>query len=451
MENNNFEKIKEKISHERKVVSEMSSISNYLQNSSIEEKKMIEGHLELLKSYLKRENEQLGDLLESFSSEEKKEEFHVEEPKEEIKKEIKEEVKKDLKEKIKPVVQKEKVETKINYKPRRYKTEKIPELDRQVLKRLKKKEKSEKKVKITKPSSYVKFANKLFSAKVRRKIKDKKIANLEKDLITSNLGITPVSYISIIILTLIISLIVSILVFVFFLFFNLQDGFLIVPVEEDFFSRLLKIFWIPIVVPMATMIFLYFYPSMERKSLEAKINQELPFATIHMAAISGSRIEPTKIFRIIVRTNEYPNLEKEFNKLLNEINIYGYDLVTALKDSALKSPSQKLADLFNGLATTITSGGDLYSFFEKRSQTLLFDYHLDREKQTKTAETFMDIYISVVIAAPMILMLLFVMMKVSGLGISISTGMLTFLVAGGVTLINVFFIIFLQLKQPGGG
>jgi archaeal flagellar protein FlaJ len=186
---------------------------------------------------------------------------------------------------------------------------------------------------------------------------------------------------------------------------------------------------------------------LKKNPLGGKIDAELPFAAIHMAAISGSMIDPTKIFSIIASTKEYPYLEKEFNKLLNEINVYGYDLVTALKDLALNSSSTKLSELLNGLATTITSGGSLYEFFEKRSQSLLFEYRLDKEKQTKSAETFMDIYISVVIAAPMIFMLLLIMMKISGLGISLSTSTITLLVVGGVSLVNVFFLIFLQIKQ----
>ena len=73
---------------------------------------------------------------------------------------------------------------------------------------------------------------------------------------------------------------------------------------------------------------------------------------------------------------------------------------------------------------------------------------MEREKYTKTAETFMDIYISLVIAAPMILMLLLMMMKVSGLGISISSSAITLLMIFGVTMINIVFLVFLQLKQP---
>ena len=143
-------------------------------------------------------------------------------------------------------------------------------------------------------------------------------------------------------------------------------------------------------------------------------------------------------------------LEREFIKLINEVNILGKDLVGALRNRASNSPSKKLSELFNGLATTITSGGNLQEFFGKRSQTLLFEYHLEREKYTKSAETFMDIYISVVIAAPMILMLIVMLMKISGFGVSLSMNALTLIIVLGVFLINVFFITFLQLRQPGG-
>lgn len=166
-----------------------------------------------------------------------------------------------------------------------------------------------------------------------------------------------------------------------------------------------------------------------------------------MAAISGSMIDPSKIFNIIISTKEYPYLSKEFTKVINEINIYGYNFVSALRNAAFNSPSKKLSELFSGLATTINSGGDLPEFFDERSKTLLFEHKLEREKYTKAAETFMDIYISVVIAAPMILMLLLMMMKVSGLGLSFSTSTITLMMVLGVTVINIFFITFLHMKK----
>jgi pilus assembly protein TadC len=423
----NVNSIKEIVFKERKTINEINSLwLVYLKNSDDEEKKMVKYQIEQLKTSLKKTNNELLNALDQTSFQRPLKN----------KKEVAE-IKKDF-------------ENAAEGKERGSKEkEKISVMDKEILKRLKKGEGKAEKIKEKKPSNYIKIANNIFGKYVNPMIKDKRLATLEKDLIKSNLNYTSISYISALILTTIISLIVAVLLALFFLFFNITPDLpIITKSTEQIGSRLLKVFWLVFVIPIITFLFMYFYPSLEKKALETKIELELPFATIHMAAISGSLIEPTKVFSIISSTKEYPNLEREFNKLLNEINVYGYDIVTALKNLAINCPSAKLSELFNGLATTITSGGDLYDFFDKRSQTLLFEYRLDKEKTTKSAETFMDIYISVVIAAPMIIMLLLMMMQISGLGMGLSTSMLTFLVVGGVVVINIFFLIFLQLKQP---
>lgn len=423
----NIQKILWLILKEKKIVNELNSLNNY--SGDEREKKLIKGQIEKSKIELKKANDELLENLELAN---------IEKPLE--KKEI-------IPEEIK-VPERKNIFKELFDQQKRH-DDVMSEMEREVLKRIKKKKEKIIEKKETKPSEYVKMANNFFAERVRLIVREKILADLEKDLIKSNLNYTSVSYISILILTTIVAAIISFVIFIFLLFFKITPELPIISLAgEGIGIRFLKIFWIIFVFPLATLIFMYFYPSLEKKSVEGKINQELPFATINMAAISGSRIEPVKIFSIITATKEYPNLEKEFNKLLNKINVYGYDLVTALKSSALSCPSQKLGELFNGLATTITSGGDLFDFFDKRSQSLLFEYRLDKEKRTKSSETFMDIYISVVIAAPMILMLLLMMMRISGLGVSLSTGMITFLIVGGVSLINIFFLIFLQLKQP---
>lgn len=323
------------------------------------------------------------------------------------------------------------------------------EIEKKIFKRIKEKKKKEIVVKSRKPSNYLKVSNNIFSNMSSSLYKKRTFQTLKQELIHANISILPISYISIILSTTTIVTMASIFVFLFFLFFNLT----LQPPFIEFFGgdyglRILKTCWIIIVFPVLTFGLMYLYPSMEKSSIKRKINQELPFVTIHMSAISGSMLEPSKMFEVIMSTKEYPTIEKEFTKIINEVNIYGYDLVSALRQSAANTASEKLSDLFNGLATTITSGGDLQKFFEKRAQSFLFDYRLEREKFTRTAETFMDIYISVVIAAPMILMLLLIMIKVSGLGISLSVSTITLLMVIGVIVINVIFLTFLQLKQP---
>ncbi|MBU3923803.1 MAG: type II secretion system F family protein, partial [Nanoarchaeota archaeon] len=176
---------------------------------------------------------------------------------------------------------------------------------------------------------------------------------------------------------------------------------------------------------------------------------ELPFVTIHMAAISGSDIEPTKIFKIILRSEEYPNVAKEIKKVIVQTDIYGYDLVTSLKNVSMKTSNKKLGELLSGLATNISTGGALKNYLEKRAEDFLLDYKLEREQYSDLAGTFMDVYISILIAAPLVLMMMFIVMNVSGLGTSgLGITALLSLSIVGIVIVNIIFIVVLNLKQP---
>ena len=59
----------------------------------------------------------------------------------------------------------------------------------------------------------------------------------------------------------------------------------------------------------------------------------------------------------------------------------------------------------------------------------------------------MDIYISILIAAPMILMLLLIIMKISGLGVSMSFLAISLLISLVVAVVNVIFLAFLQMRR----
>jgi len=311
----------------------------------------------------------------------------------------------------------------------------------------KKFEKELNKSKSTSESEYSKFASLMFSKYSRELLSGTSFKKMGEQLVHANLDLTPVGYTSMVILTTFISFFAAIFIFGFFLFFNIDAIHFITRATGDIGVRFLSTFWILFVIPIGTFVFMYFYPGMEKSSAEDAIDVELPFATIHMSAISGSMINPIKIFEIIASTGEYPALEKEFTKMINEINLYGYDVVSALKHASINSPSKKLGELFTGLATIINSGGDIVKFFEKRAQTFLFDYKIAQKQASRTAESTMDIYISMLIAAPMILMLLLMIMKISGMGISMSISTIGLLVTLGVVVVNAIFMAYLHTKK----
>jgi len=61
----------------------------------------------------------------------------------------------------------------------------------------------------------------------------------------------------------------------------------------------------------------------------------------------------------------------------------------------------------------------------------------------------MDIYISIVIAAPMILLMLFVIMASTGMNfMGLTPGVMSVLIILILIILNVMFLVFLRLKQP---
>jgi Flp pilus assembly protein TadB len=334
----------------------------------------------------------------------------------------------------------EKVETKIEpikALPKVEKTEeylKELEISDVLLKKMRRKKTSEKEKfeEFKKARGYLKLSNRIFLATATKLTKKGYFGELPSELKRSNLDILFETYVAMMLFSVLVSFFVALLATIILLI----AGF-----------GAIKVIWLPLIVPIGVFLALNYYPTAEKNAISTRINEELPFAVIHMSSISGSGIAPTEIFKIIGLSRDYPFLRKEIRKILNQINIYGFDLVTALNNVSKSTANQKLSELFGGLSTTINSGGSLTDFFQKRADTLLVGYKLEKEKSIKMAETFMDIYISVVIAAPMILMLMLVMISISGIQIGFTPYQLTFATIGGVALINIIFLGYLQIKQ----
>ncbi|MBS3077072.1 type II secretion system F family protein [Candidatus Pacearchaeota archaeon] len=296
---------------------------------------------------------------------------------------------------------------------------------------------------------YLKLANRLFLNAASKAVKKGAFKELGEGLRKANVEILFESYVAMMYLTVLLAFVLSFFASLFFVFFNVSSIWPFIGLRDSgYLAMATKLIWIPIAGPIVAFLAVYFYPTTEKKSIGTRIDQELPFAVIHMSAITGAGIEPTEIFRIIGLSKEYPFLRKEIRKIMNQINLYGYDLTTSLNNAAKTAPSEKLAELFTGLSVTISSGANLSEFFEKRAESLLLSYRLEREKYTHLVETFLDIYISIVIAAPMVFLLMIVMMAISGMNIGFGPTQISILAVAVIAVLNVIFLVFLQMRQP---
>ncbi|MBU2576675.1 MAG: type II secretion system F family protein [Nanoarchaeota archaeon] len=427
-----FDSLKKNIEQEKKIILDMHSIATSMEADKANKKFYISS-LQSLAQQLQLLNKTVPELLKEWSPLKK----FIEGEKNTSPVEIKREVKKVQKPNVVKMsyvspLTKEKQFVTINKGDRKTFLEKL-KMSESGLSGLKNMEKTKATaMAVIKPSIFAKYSNRFFLNYSEKLAPN--FPSLEKDLKRSNMRFMLKTYLSMAMLSSLLAFIGGFLIYGLMVVMNL--------------SNLVHI-WIPFFAAAGVMFAFYTYPASEASSVKKKISQELPFVTIHMAAIAGSNIEPTKIFRIIAASKEYPTIGTEVRKIVSQIEIYGYDLVTSLKNVAARTSSKELSELLSGLATNISGGGELKTYLEKKAENFLMDYKLERQKYADLAGTFMDVYISILIAAPLVLMMMFIVMNVAGLGMgAMSITTLLFLSVAGIAVANIVFLVVLNIKQP---
>jgi len=206
---------------------------------------------------------------------------------------------------------------------------------------------------------------------------------------------------------------------------------------------------LPFLFSLLTFFMYYLYPISSAQRRKSDIESNLPFALNHMAAIAGSGVPPRVMFKVISRFREYSEISKEANKITRNVEVFGMDEMTSIKEVASKSPSPSFKDFLQGILTTIQTGGSLNSFLKEEAEKSMFDYRIKRNKYVQQLEIYADIYTAVLIAAPLIFIIMLPVLSIMqgdlfGFGIRdlVNIGLII------LAALNMIFLLFLQLTQP---
>jgi flagellar protein FlaJ len=193
-----------------------------------------------------------------------------------------------------------------------------------------------------------------------------------------------------------------------------------------------------------------YYPNMRIEKRIKSINTNLPFAIDHMSSISASGVPPSTMFRLLSESKEYGDVSLEIEKASNFIDIFGYDLLTAIKSVSATTPSPQFREFFEGLVSTIETGGSLKNYLAQKSQESMLAYKIERQKYTETIATYSDIYTGVLIAAPLFFVSALSLVsilggKIGGFAVETVISFGTYVL---IPLLNIAFIVFLEFNQP---
>ena len=201
------------------------------------------------------------------------------------------------------------------------------------------------------------FGRPLLQIKKFRKFFDKNIYNgkYESFLKKANLKIIPEEYFISIFLTVTGGLFFSMVLTIIYLKIN--------PLIA------MGIFYGGTLVIMGIGLFFYNYPLVLAKSRGAQIDAAIVYLLPYLKILS-QEISLAKMIEIIDDFLIYKEIKIEFNRITYYKDFLGYDIHSSIRQAMESCPSRELSDLLNDMVTISNSGGNIYSYFDRKLENL---------------------------------------------------------------------------------
>ncbi|MEF8784510.1 MAG: type II secretion system F family protein [Haloarculaceae archaeon] len=177
-----------------------------------------------------------------------------------------------------------------------------------------------------------------------------------------------------------------------------------------------------------------------RRSIEAG----LPRMTAFMYALSRGGLEFPQILRTLTENREiYGQTADEMSIAVREMDLFGRDMITAIRQMSRRTPSEQFKTFSENLASVLQSGSDLSEFLSEQYERFREDAEERQEEVLELLATIAEGYVTVLVAG---VLFLITILLVFGLTTTDTLWLLKGLTYLIVPLANVGFALFLAQK-----
>jgi flagellar protein FlaJ len=198
-----------------------------------------------------------------------------------------------------------------------------------------------------------------------------------------------------------------------------------------------------------TLFLLYiFYPRVKGWERKRKIDGHLPYAIGWMSFMATIGVIPYMIFKKLAEAEEFfGEVSQEAKLVVKDVELLGYDFVSALHNLASVTPSKRMRTFIQGAVTNSLSGGEMGTYFLSKAQETMEENRKIFTDFISTLGMVAEVYIIGLVAAPIfIIIMLAAMMMLRG----VSPVILMVIIYGVIPLGSVMFLLLTDSLTPEG-
>ncbi len=186
-------------------------------------------------------------------------------------------------------------------------------------------------------------------------------------------------------------------------------------------------------------------PASRAKARAKDIDMKIPYALNYIAAMASAGVQIDEMFRSLATQRIYGECARESERLYRDIAYFGRDSVSAMKLAIARSPSEKWTEFLQGAITTVTSGGNLQTYFQAKAQRYMWENRQDQKAFVDMMGLMAETYVTACVAGPLFLIVMMAIMGMMGGG---GPGQLLLIVYVLLPIANLGFVFALQAMTP---
>jgi len=229
-------------------------------------------------------------------------------------------------------------------------------------------------------------------------------------------------------------------------FASLVAGYIITLLPEfKFMFPLLPLSFFPISYAFFTV-----YPMIKMRARRTKIDLKLPHAITYMQAFCDV-LPLFEIFRMIYREKEiYGEVSEEFGFIIRDVELFGDDIISAMRNLADSTPSENLKEFLEGLIMAFESGGNLKGYMLTKVNHFRERAKRQSELNLKTLEILAEVFVVLFVALPIFLIVMIFAMQITGRGVGYEYYLYLYMFLPIGSLLLIFIIDTVNVKEDLG-
>ena len=154
------------------------------------------------------------------------------------------------------------------------------------------------------------------------------------------------------------------------------------------------------------------YPGLEAGNRRRNIDASLPYAINYITSMSTAGITPAEVFRLLGSSPIYGQSAVEARYIAREIDIFGRDLIDALRLVSATTPSRRMKEFLQGTMASVSSGGNITEYFRTKAEQYALENRQTQKLFLETLALVSESYVTAMVAGTLFLIILQSIMSV---------------------------------------